>query len=59
MHIITTIYCADLKLNQRNAQDPEKQVAPSSAKSGSDDVFREFLTAYQGENRTGSTGSAS
>lgn len=59
MHVITTIYCADLKLNQRNAQDDGQQAPLQGAASGSDGLPREFLSVYQGENRIRPSGSAS
>jgi hypothetical protein len=53
MHIITTIYCTDLKLNQRNAHDSAAD-ALQPATSEPENLSREFLSVYQGENRIGS-----
>jgi hypothetical protein len=53
MHIITTIYCTDLKLNQRNAQDAANDATLQFATSEPDDLSREFLSVYQGENPMG------
>lgn len=53
MHIITTIYCTDLKLNQRNAHDSAYD-ALQPATNDLEELSREFLSVYQGENRMGS-----
>jgi hypothetical protein len=53
MHIITTIYCTDLKLNKRNAHDSADD-GLQLATNELEDSTREFLSVYQGENRIGS-----
>jgi hypothetical protein len=53
MHIITTIYCTDLKLNQRNAHNSADD-ALQPATHELEDLSREFLSVYQGENRMAS-----
>ena len=51
MHIITTIYCTELKLDQRNAQDSDHEDALQPATSEPAELTREFLSIYQGRNR--------